>query len=414
MPAAPHTAAMDAHHVDVAVAGGGMVGATLAALLGQQGLQVAVIEARPPEPTPLTTSPDLRVSSINRASAALIERAGAWQRIGSDALCPFRRVAAWSEHGGSVTFDTAEAGFDPLGWFVENRVLVGALHATLDALPAVDWIAPARPVALTPREDGITIELDSGARIDAGLLVAADGAGSQVRALAGIPVHSHDYDQRALITNVTTTLPQQDITWQRFTDTGPQAFLPLCGSHASLVWYADPDTVRTLESLDDAALATVITDSFPAELGGIEGVLGRGSFAIRRQHAACYVGERVALVGDAAHTIHPLAGQGLNLGLQGVESLAGVIVAACEAMRDPGLGAVLSAYEREHRPRVLAMMAATDTMNRLFTGGPAGGRLGTAALVAAARAPAPLRRAVVRHASGLDALESAGRDEPET
>lgn len=401
------TAAADtpeSRHVDVAVAGGGMVGATLAALLGREGLRVAVVEAQPPAPTPLTTTPDLRVSSINRGSAALIERAGAWQRIGADALCPFRQVAAWSEHGGSVTFDAAEAGVDALGWFVENRVLVGALHATLETLPTVQWLAPASPESITPREDGITIELDCGGRIDAGLLVAADGAGSRVRTLADIPVQRHDYGLRALITNVTTTLPQQDITWQRFTDTGPQGFLPLHGPRASLVWYGDPDTVRTLESLDDAHLATTIMDEFPDELGGVEAVLDRASFAIGRQHAARYVDARVALVGDAAHSIHPLAGQGLNLGLQGVASLVQAILAAHEESRDPGTGAALAAYERAHRPRVLAMMAATETMHRLFTGGPVGGRLGTAALIAAARAPRALRRAVVRHASGLDSL----------
>ncbi|MDN3516822.1 FAD-dependent oxidoreductase [Aquisalimonas lutea] len=401
-PPAPGARTAATQAADVVVVGGGMVGASLAALLGRRGLDVVLVEEQPATSadTPAAAPPDLRVSSVNLASVELFRAVGAWEPMTQHRVCPFRRVHAMDEHGGVLRFDARETGHDWFGWFVENRVILSGLREALAGVDTVRWITAA-PVTLETDADRARLGLDNGLRLHAPLVVGADGAGSSIRGLAGIDVTARDYQTRALVTNVETELPQQDITWQRFTPEGPQAFLPLCGHRASLVWYARPETVQLLESLDDETLIAEITDAFPAELGGLRAVTGRASFAIRSQHATRYTGSRIALVGDAAHTIHPLAGQGLNLGLEGVNRLAAAILDARKHRRDPGTAVALADYERRHRPRALTMIAATDTLHRLFTA-EAGvlPRLGNGVLRLADRLP-PGRRAVMRHAMGL-------------
>lgn len=388
---------------DVVVVGGGMVGASLAGLLGRRGLDVVIVEEQPAvsaNDCP-AASPDLRVSSVNLASVELFRAIGAWEPMTRHRVCPFRRVHAMDEHGGVLRFDARETGHDWFGWFVENRVILAGLREALSGIDSVQWITAAAPTALETDADRARLTLDNGLRLHASLVVGADGAGSSIRGLAGIDVTARDYRTRALVTNVQTELPQQDITWQRFTPEGPQAFLPLCGHHASLVWYTRPGTVEVLESLDDETLIAEIMDAFPAELGGLQAITGRASFPIRSQHASRYTGSRIALVGDAAHTIHPLAGQGLNLGLQGVTRLATAILGAREHHRDPGTAVALADYERQHRPRALTMIAATDTLHRLFTTeSGALPRLANGVLRLADRLP-PGRRAVMRYAMGL-------------
>ncbi|SEP14630.1 UbiH/UbiF/VisC/COQ6 family ubiquinone biosynthesis hydroxylase [Aquisalimonas asiatica] len=386
---------------DVIIIGGGMVGATLAGLLARDGIAVTVVESQPAPHMDAQAPLDLRVSSVNIANAELFKRIGAWEHMTNVRVCPFRRLRVWDQGGGETRFDARETGHDWFGWFVENSVIQAGLYQALADLPGVRWLAPETPERISSDGDAVTVRLASGTTLRGGLLVGADGARSMVREHAGIAVHHTDYDQRALIINVATELPQQDETWQRFTPDGPQAFLPLTGNRASLVWYGPPESIRILESLDDDMLAQEIVDTFPEDLGGITAVLGRASFPIRRQHAACYTASRLALVGDAAHAIHPLVGQGLNLGLQGVETLAEVITAAHGSGRDPGTAAVLADYERRHRARALTMMVATDAFHRLFTREPGMlTRIGNGVLRLANKAPTG-RKQVMRHAMGL-------------
>lgn len=389
---------------EVIIVGGGMVGATLACLLGHEGLEVALVEETPPATAsndPDDAPPDLRVSSVNLASAELFQRAGAWEGMTRRRVCPFRGVLARDMSGAETRFDARETGHDWFGWFIENQVILAGLHEAVAELQSVRWVTPARPNAIATDSGGATLTLNDGSRLRGRLIIGADGAGSTVRQLAGIDTTGTDYGLRALVTNVATELPQQDVTWQRFTPSGPQAFLPLPGHRASLVWYNDPDTVALLESLDDETLAGEIVDAFPEDLGGITAILGRASFPIRRQHAASYTASRLALVGDAAHAIHPLVGQGLNLGLQGVETLAGALLDARARGRDPGTAAVLAEYEHRHRPRALAMMVATDSFHRLFTREPGPlTRLASSVLRLADKVPVG-RRQVMRHAMGL-------------
>ncbi|MBD3898348.1 UbiH/UbiF/VisC/COQ6 family ubiquinone biosynthesis hydroxylase [Halomonas sp. ML-15] len=385
----------------VIIVGGGMVGAALAASLGQAGLAVALVESGEAPTLPCDDGFDLRVSSLNLAAERLLAGVGAWEAIPASRRCPFRRIHAWSQQGGGEAhFDATGLGHDAFGSFVENRWIRAALWARLAELPTVTCYVGVRPMVLRQAANEAELELDDGIRLTGSLVVGADGGRSALRELAGIEVESGDYDQRALVINVTTRLPQQDVSWQRFTPHGPQAMLPLPGHHASLVWYGKPATISALEQLDAQALKEAVERDFPTRLGGIEAVLGQASFPIRRQHARRYSAERCVLIGDAAHVISPLAGQGLNLGLQDVIALSDGLLEALRRGQDLGSSQVLERYARRRRPQTLAMIAATELLHRVFTGAAPLRRLGSAGLAVTQRLPLA-KRLMMRQAMGL-------------
>jgi len=389
------------HKADIIVVGAGMVGATLAALLGQAGWRIILVNDTDRNPAPAKGDPpDLRVSSVNRGSSIVFERAGAWPAMMGQRACPFQRVRVWDTSGIEAGFHASETGHDCLGWFIENGVIVSALLDRIAELDAVTWLAPAQLTRIDTDATSARAYLADGTSLRAELLVGADGPDSFVRHAVGIGCHQTDYGQRALVTNAHTSLPQQDVSWQVFTPTGPRAFLPLAGPHASLIWYDEPDPIREREALADGDLMAAIQDAFPNELGGLEGIHARASFPIRRRHAHTYRADRAVLIGDAAHVIHPLMGQGLNLGILAVNSLARAITHSHR--NDPGDPTTLAAYERAHRPQALALMAATQGCHRLFTrrGGLAPW-LGRGLLALASRLP-PARRQAMRLAMGVD------------
>ncbi|MDR9439968.1 MAG: UbiH/UbiF/VisC/COQ6 family ubiquinone biosynthesis hydroxylase [Halomonas sp.] len=388
--------------LDAIIVGGGMVGAAVAAALGQAGMAVTLVEGGgAPEAIAEDAPFDLRVSSLNLASQRLLERVGAWSFIPEARCCPFRHIeASDATEKRHVHFSASDLGLPDLGYFVENRVIRHALWRRLAELPNVTPLCHVSPIALISGRQHALVELDDGRLLAARLVVGADGAGSRIRELAGIATQDEDYGQRALIINVRTRLPQQDVSWQRFTPHGPQAMLPLPGHHASLVWYDSDEATLSRETLDDEALRLAIETAFPTRLGGIEAVRGRGSFPIRRRHAERYVRPRLALVGDAAHVIHPLAGQGLNLGLQDAAALSDRVVSAFQAGQDPGGRGPLSGYARTRRPQTLAMIAAMETFHHVFTG-PAPLRDAGAAGLAVAERLEGAKRQVMRHALGL-------------
>ena len=394
------------HDADAIILGGGMVGATIAGLLAGGGRSVIVVEGSPAGPPP--EGGDLRVSAINRAGIETLRRVGAWARGEQWRHQPFRHLRVWNrDSGAGAAFDATEAGLDTFGAFVENAVLQQGLEAALADHRRVAWRRPATATAFHADAGAAHLEIDGETTLSAPLLIGADGPNSRIRTLCGITTSETDYAQRALIINVTSDADAAETTWQRFTPAGPQAWLPLPGGQASLVWYGDPGDIRILENLDDDTLAAEIQAAFPAEVGTIRAVHGRASFPVVRRHARAYAARRVALVGDAAHSIHPLMGQGLNLGLQGAESLADALLAA--PGRDPA--AALAEYERAHRPRALAMMAATDACHRLFTREPGGiTGIGDGLLRLAGATPVG-RRPLLRHAMGLSPL-GAERPEP--
>lgn len=352
-------------HYDVVIVGGGMVGAALGCGLGGSPLRVAVLEDAPPPPFAPDQPHDLRVSAISIASASILKTVGAWPGVVARRLCPFRRMKVWEDKGG-VEFRSEDINEPLLGYIVENRVIQLALLDRLKEFGNVDFLCPVKTTGLDYRAGQSSLALEDGRAITCRLLVAADGGFSRVRQAAGLGVHTWDYEQHALVLTVETAYPQQDITWQQFTPAGPLAFLPLDGPNASLVWYEAPDEVKRLKALPDEELLRALRKTFPALLGEIVRISARGSFPLRRQHAQHYAKEGVALIGDAAHMIHPLAGQGVNIGLLDAAALAQVLVAAKQASKDIGAGPVLQEYERMRRQNNLLMMTGMDLFYRVF------------------------------------------------
>ncbi|MBS1213024.1 MAG: FAD-binding monooxygenase [Proteobacteria bacterium] len=352
-------------HYDVAIIGGGMVGATLGCCLGGSGLRVVVIEDSPPPAFAPEEPHDLRVSAVSVASASIVKTVGAWKGVVSRRFCPFRRMRVWEDRG-DVEFRSDDIDEPLLGYIVENRILQLALLDRLVEFPNVDFRCPAQTRAIDYGAKGSTIRLEDGAVVTARLLVAADGGYSKVRQAAGMGVSAWDYEQHALVLTVETAYGQQDITWQRFVPTGPLAFLPLTGPHASLVWYHTPDEVKRLKALSDEDLLRELLAAFPAALGEITRIISRGSFPLKRQHALSYTKEGVALIGDAAHMIHPLAGQGVNIGLLDAAALAQVLVRAHQHGQDVGSARVLREYEQMRRHNNLIMMTTMDLFYRVF------------------------------------------------
>lgn len=385
---------------DLIIVGGGMVGATLACSLGNTALKIAVIEGNPPPPFAPDQPLDLRVSAISIASRRILESVGAWVNIAEMRLCPFRRMKVWEMTDGTE-FRSRDLNYPELGYIIENRLIQLGLLQRLPAFDNIDFLSPARPKRIDYRPQGSELELEDGRTLRCRLLVAADGGRSQVRQAAAIGVTAWDYEQAALVLTVETAYGQQDITWQRFTPAGPQAFLPLPGPHASLVWYQRPEEVRRLQSLSNGELLTAVMDGFPRELGDINRVLDRSSFPLKRQHAQHYVKEGVALIGDAAHMIHPLAGQGVNIGLLDAAALAQVVADALAARRDLGALQVLREFEVMRRRDNLTMMTTMDMFYRVFGNASVPLKLVRNLGLSLAQRLSPARLAVMRYAMGL-------------
>jgi len=361
---------------DVVVVGGGMVGAAVAADFAGRGWRVGLVETSGPQPVDAGAPYRLRVSALNLGSERYLDGLGAWHQIRSTRACPYRRLQVWDDdHPQRLTFSADELGADTdhLGHIVENDLIQQALWSVLEHSGMVYRYCPNETTRLEPAPFGATLRLDDGRRIHGNLVVAADGAQSRLRRSAGIPVSVHDYRQHAVVAEVITHQGQRDITWQRFLPEGPQAFLPLVGSRASLVWYTTPERARQLTEQPAEQLAQSIAAAFPAELGDIDAVTQRASFPIRAQHAHAYQAPGLVLVGDAAHTIHPLAGQGVNLGLRDAQALVHHVAAAVERGLAPDDPRTLSAYARERRLDNQLLQSGMTALHELF--GPSCGGL---------------------------------------
>ncbi|GGO76887.1 2-octaprenyl-3-methyl-6-methoxy-1,4-benzoquinol hydroxylase [Marinobacterium nitratireducens] len=389
---------------DILIVGGGMVGATLACALGNSELSVAVLERDFPPPFDTGQPYDLRVSALSAASRNILQAVGAWDGIRSRRLCPYQRMKVWEadDERAATEFRAEEIGCEALGHIVENRIIQLALIERLKAFDNVDLICPSQTELIEYAPGSSLVRLADGREIVARLLVAADGGQSRVREAAGIGVHQWDYDQHALVASVETAYGQQDITWQQFTPTGPLAFLPLGGNHASLVWYARPDQVKRLMALDETAFLDELHAAFPQCLGRIERLVARGFFPLRRQHALQYVTDGVALVGDAAHMIHPLAGQGVNIGLLDAAALAETLLDAQAAGERIDERQVLHRYEQARRNHNLLMMQVMDSFYRVFSNDSLPLRLLRNVGLGLAEHAGPIKRKVIRLAMGLD------------
>ncbi len=352
---------------DVVIVGGGMVGAAVACSLGGSSLKVAVIESVSPEPFSEDQPHDLRVSALSIASKNILETVGAWDGVLSRRVCPFRRMRVW-ETAGDTEFCSDDINYPELGYIVENRVTQLALLERLTAFANIELICPATIGKINYSVGKPTeLELTDGRLLSTTVLVAADGAQSRVRQTVGLGVTSWDYQQHALVIYIETAYGQQDITWQRFVPSGPQAFLPLTGHYGSLVWYNSPDEVARLKTLSYADLQDELVAAFPECLGQVTRILAVTSFPLKRQHAQNYVKAGVALVGDAAHTINPLAGQGVNIGLLDAAALAEVLIEAQQQGLKLSDLTVLARYEKLRRHENLKMMTVMDVFYQVFS-----------------------------------------------
>lgn len=395
-------------HYQVIIQGGGMVGASLACALAQQGLEILLLEAKPPPP--LDGGTDLRVSALSRASQHIFQHLGAWAEIATRGLSPYRDMRVWDAGNRSeIHFASAMVGEPCLGWIIENRLIQQALLNRLARHPGVSLRCPASLESLRVDPQQVSLRLDNGDRVTGQLLVGADGANSRVRELVGLTTQGWSYGQRALVTHVETETPHQETAWQRFLATGPLAFLPLADGRCSIVWSTLPDHAEALLAMNDSALGEALGSALEFRLGRVQVAGPRGAFPLALRHARRYVAPRVALIGDAAHVIHPLAGQGVNLGLLDAASLAEVLA----THGDPGSQVLLRRYERWRKGHNLLMLGAMDGFKRLFgqTAAPLRALRGLG-LNLTHRA-LPLKQLIIRQAMGLEGdLPALARELP--
>ncbi|WP_166257032.1 FAD-dependent oxidoreductase [Marinobacter salicampi] len=366
---------------DIVVIGAGMVGAALATGLGQSGFRVALVDRASEPDMASTTAPDLRVSAISAGSERYLRKLGAWSRMEQQRLTPYRRLSVWDQspyplsgfkpQPARTTFSARELDCSHLGHIVENQVTQRALWECAKNIENVQVHAGDSVRAIHNGTDDARVTLESGLELTCQLVIGADGAQSRVRTLAGIGVSRDQYAQQALVASVRYRGPVQDITWQAFFPSGPRAFLPLHAngeeSWASLVWYDAPDVLARLKSLSGTEFLAAVQSAFPEDLPTLTHVEARASFPIAKQHASRYVEGRVVLVGDAAHTINPLAGQGVNLGFQDAEELESQLREARRAGSDLAEPFWLGRYEIKRRPANRRMMLAMDAFYYLFS-----------------------------------------------
>lgn len=350
---------------DVIVIGGGMVGAATALGLAKQGLNVALLEKNP-LPTFSAGQPyDLRISAISRASVDLLNSLGAWQAVEAMRVCPYDGLETWEIEGFDTKFSSQELELENLGYMVENNLIQIGLWQVLEQYSNCEQAVGFDQIS-AKNKDGIwTVTIDDNQQFSAPLVVAADGANSQVRGWAGIGLTSWQYRQHCLLAVVKTELPQQSVTWQQFYPSGPRAFLPLLGNQGCIVWYDSPQRIKALNQMSNAQLTKEVLASFPERLGNVE-VEGSGAFPLTRQHAQSYYKNGIVLVGDSAHTINPLAGQGVNLGFKDVKALLEVIEKAQSKGENLASDEVLKRYEFKRKPDNLVMQSGMDFFYKTF------------------------------------------------
>ncbi len=378
----------------IVINGGGMVGASLALALSQAGHEVVLFESRPPQEYQPNQALDLRVSSIHLGSETWLRSLGAWQRLEQMRLCPYRHLQVGEEQH-QLHFAARDLNQSHLGHIVENSLLQLALWQGFDANVRVISDQQIKSLWQQPR---LTLELSGGGRMQPDLLIAADGANSSVRQLAGIGAHQSQYQQACLVAMIHTPYSQQDITWQQFYPTGPRAFLPLPGAFASLVWYDQQDRIRQLAQLEPEALLPELQQAFPKRAQSLAGAscLARAWFPLQRLHAHRYAKGQVVLVGDAAHAINPLAGQGVNLGFADAQALLELILNPLGHLDTSRLWQ----YQLRRWPQNQLMMSAMDLCYYGFSNELSPIKLARTQALSLLNGLTPVKNLIARYASG--------------
>ncbi|MBT2143453.1 MULTISPECIES: UbiH/UbiF/VisC/COQ6 family ubiquinone biosynthesis hydroxylase [unclassified Rhodanobacter] len=387
--------------LDVAVVGGGMVGAAAALALARAGFSTALLEAHAPAAWDANAEVDLRVVGLAPSSAMLLDELGVWTSIREARAGPYSHMHVWdAESGAAIDFDAASEGRGRLGYIVENSLVQWMLWQALEAA-GVRRLCPVEVQGFEAREDRVQLELAGGETLAAGLLVAADGAASPLRQLAGIGTRGRDYAQRAVVAHVATERPHEDTAWQRFLPGGPLALLPLADGRSSIVWSLPEAEARRVLALDEQAFLDELGVASDFRLGRIVAATPRAAFPLKLQLAERYQADRFVLLGDAAHAVHPLAGQGVNLGLRDVAELRDTLIDARAAGRDIGAAHVLRRYARRRRSADTLDALGFDALARIYA-------WRSPALVAARGVGVrlldrltPLKRKLSEHAAGL-------------
>ena len=382
---------------DVVIAGGGVAGAAAAALLARQGRRVALVDRKRPVAPEADADFDPRVVAISPGSKNVLDHAGGWSRLPQDRIGPYQRMAVHAD-GGQVEFAASEHGLEHLGWIVEVPVLQAALWKALEDHPDITLMAPASVASIESRRHRLEIRLDGDDRLSARLLVAADGAHSRLRETAGIDSEQWHYNQHALVTHVATEQPNPGIAWQRFTEHGPLALLPLADGRSSIVWSLPSRRAAALREMDEEQFIAELNDCQDSPFGSVTGASKRYIVPLVRRQSARLVTRRLALLGDAARTVHPLAGQGLNLGLMDGGVLAEVLE-NWQPEDDPALA--LDRYERWRLSAGTLIAGGIHVINEATAGNPIGRQAAGLGFGLAARLW-PLRQAFVERACGLD------------
>ncbi|AOL02850.1 MULTISPECIES: UbiH/UbiF family hydroxylase [Burkholderia] len=356
--------AMTAHHTfDVAVVGGGLVGKTAALALTQSGYKTALL-AQPATPRPADLAFDTRVYALSSSSQALLERLRVWQALDHSRLAPVFDMRVYGDAHAELHFSAYQASVPQLAWIAESSLVEASLDAALRFQPNLTWF-DARAQGFDVRDDAAVLTLSSGQVLEADLVVGADGAHSWVRSQMGAKVERRDYRQTGVVANFKASLPHRETAYQWFHEGEIVALLPLPDGHVSLVWSAHTAHADELLALDPAQLAAEVERVSHGQVGTLDCVTPAAGFPLALQTVDKLIAPRVALVGDAAHLIHPLAGQGMNLGLRDVAALADAI-AGKESFRNLGDTVLLRRYERSRREDIRALMVATDGLQRLF------------------------------------------------
>ncbi len=387
-------------HADVLVIGGGLVGGTLACALAEAGLTIAVVEIGDPDGA-LAAGFDGRASAVALSSRRLLEGVGLWEKMEHECAPILEIRVSEGESRLFLHYDHREVGDEPLGHMLENRFIRRGILERMRELEQIRLLAPARLTELDRQPGMVEAALADGRRIRAPLVVAADGRFSAVREEAGIRVTRWSYRQSGIVCTVAHDHPHENIAHERFLPSGPFAILPLPENRSSIVWTEREDLAAAMMKLSDADFTKELTARFGDFLGGVEVVGPRWSYPLSLQYAQTSVARRLALVGDASHAMHPIAGQGLNMGWRDVAALAEVLADARRLGLDLGAPDVLERYERWRRFDNTLMLAMTDALNRLFSNDIAPLRLARDTGLAVVNRIPPLKKLLMRHAMGV-------------
>lgn len=391
------------HVFDIVIVGGGIVGLTQALALKQSGLSVAVVEGDVSQAMP-SGEPQLRVSALTLATENILHNLGVWQNLDVNRLCSYVDMQVWDQDSfGKIEFSAQQVQKKQLGYIVENQAIRHSLWVQAQSCSHIELLAPKKIKQLVFGQQECFMTLDDSSQVTARLVIGADGANSVVKKQANLAQTFWDYDQQAIVATVKTVLPHNHTARQVFTPSGPLAFLPLWDAyHCSIVWSQDEPKAAGLLKLPHAEFNKALTAEFDCTLGVCEVVSDRQSYPLKMCYTRQWVDNRVAIIGDAAHSIHPLAGQGANLGMLDAAALAEQIIKLVEQGKDFGLAKNLRPFERWRKTEAVKMIAAMEGFKRLFAGDQAVKKLIRDAGLSLANRSSFTKQKIIQHAMGLE------------